>query len=562
MKKAENEKKSLDDCFQLFIQNLKHLQHGLAKNFQNDDFFHNKLITACRDVPVCRFACYKPSDSVTGLINDIRSSILTFNKAQQTETFFTDRRFHGGNRPHNNNRNTSRPRYQYQPRSRGRYGRYDRARKACFVCKKEGCWSTNHTQEERDAQRDRVKNSFRKRYNDNEAERHTRAYIVGYEDTDLALGVEPDESDIEEEIEALMIDFDSPGTPESDETVGESSAFITDFGVMNGPEALADDLINRSFSHRFGVHFRTELVSRTTVPEAVLFITDIVPKAVLEVVSEIVPGIVPMIENVNRAWTFVSTKRYTKKKFFEVMIDTGASAYSTAGYGQFLAYSKIIETAINLAKAGAVNVQFDIGSISSIGSITIATPIGQAEFHVVEADTPFLLCLADLDRLDVYYNNTNDTLVQRESTISVIRRFGHPFLVWDSALYNCITESFNCNPCFLTEVELRRLHKRFEHPSVKKLANLLKRSGHDINRSTLKRLTKYCDLCQKHIKAPRRFRFTLREDVNFNHSIIADVMFIESSPMLHIVDEGTRYQAARWLKDMSAKHVWNMLRLC
>ena len=131
MKKIENEKKSLNDCFQLFIQNLKHLQHELTMNFQNDDFFHNKLITACRDVPACRFACYKPSDIVVGLINDIRSSILTFNKIHQTETFFTDRRFHGGRRPHNDNRNTFWPRYQFryqsshQPRSQSRYGRYD-----------------------------------------------------------------------------------------------------------------------------------------------------------------------------------------------------------------------------------------------------------------------------------------------------------------------------------------------------------------------------------------------------------------------------------------------------
>ena len=174
----------------------------------------------------------------------------------------------------------------------------------------------------------------------------------------------------------------------------------------------------------------------------------------------------------------------------------------------------------------------------------------------------FLLCLTDLDWLSVYYNNINDTLIQKKLAISVICRFGHFFLIWDSALYNCITESFNCNPCFLIEVELRKLHKRFEHLLVKKLKNLLKRSRYEIDRSALKRLIKYCDLCQKHIKTPRRFRFILRKNVNFNHSIIIDVMFIESFSMLHIVDKSIRYQIVKWLKDMSAKHVWNMLRLC
>ena len=106
MKKIENEKKILNDCFQLFIQNLKHLQHKLAMNFQNDDFFHDKLIIACRNVFVCRFACYKLSDIVVELINDIKSFILTFNKIHQIEIFFIDRRFHEGRRLHNDNQNT------------------------------------------------------------------------------------------------------------------------------------------------------------------------------------------------------------------------------------------------------------------------------------------------------------------------------------------------------------------------------------------------------------------------------------------------------------------------
>lgn len=37
-------------------------------------------------------------------------------------------------------------------------------------------------------------------------------------------------------------------------------------------------------------------------------------------------------------------------------------------------------------------------------------------------------------------------------------------------------------------------------------------------------------------------------------------MYIGSAPVLHIVDEATRFQAARWLSDMSAKHSFEMLR--
>ena len=111
MRKIENENFFLNNCFQLFIQNLKHLQHELIMNFQNDDFFHNKFIIACRNVFVCRFACYKSFNIVIELINDIRSFILTFNKIHQIEIFFIDQRFHENKRFYDNNRNTFRFRY-------------------------------------------------------------------------------------------------------------------------------------------------------------------------------------------------------------------------------------------------------------------------------------------------------------------------------------------------------------------------------------------------------------------------------------------------------------------
>lgn len=39
-------------------------------------------------------------------------------------------------------------------------------------------------------------------------------------------------------------------------------------------------------------------------------------------------------------------------------------------------------------------------------------------------------------------------------------------------------------------------------------------------------------------------------------------MYIDGSPILRIVDEATRFQAARWLNNVSAKHTWETLRLC
>ena len=40
-------------------------------------------------------------------------------------------------------------------------------------------------------------------------------------------------------------------------------------------------------------------------------------------------------------------------------------------------------------------------------------------------------------------------------------------------------------------------------------------------------------------------------------------MYINGSPLLHVVDEATRFQAARWLSNgISAQYVWEALRMC
>ena len=54
---------------------------------------------------------------------------------------------------------------------------------------------------------------------------------------------------------------------------------------------------------------------------------------------------------------------------------------------------------INITQTRAINVQFGISLTTLIKSVVVKTPIGLVNFHVVKADTSFLLCLADIDRL-------------------------------------------------------------------------------------------------------------------------------------------------------------------
>ena len=247
--------------------------------------------------------------------------------------------------------------------------------------------------------------------------------------------------------------------------------------------------------------------------------------------------------------------RYPDDQFIGVLIDTGAARVSTAGVRQLRAYMKAFgDIYVDTLTAGSISIQFGIGKASSIGSIKLPMPIGTATFHILTTDTPFLLCLQDMDQIGAYYNNLQDQIVFPGGSHPVVRNFGHPFIIWGTPTIS-----------YLTEPELRQLHRRFGHPTVERLSRLLHCAGHNDpeHEQLLRKITDYCSLCQKYSQAPRRFKFTLRDDdIEFNHTIYVDVMYINGSPILHTVNEATMFQAARWLDNMSAQHTWDSLRLC
>lgn len=128
---------------------------------------------------------------------------------------------------------------------------------------------------------------------------------------------------------------------------------------------------------------------------------------------------------------------------------------------------------------------FCIGSPLFIGFVIIPTSIGHIEFHIVKANTPFLLFLANIGRLGVYFNNIINLLVMKSTLIPVIRHFDHPFFLWKSSLNSFITQFFDHNPCYLIETKLCQLHRLFRHPFTRELRLLLKRSEQEFHKSAL-----------------------------------------------------------------------------
>ncbi len=111
--------------------------------------------------------------------------------------------------------------------------------------------------------------------------------------------------------------------------------------------------------------------------------------------------IMDIIDHEQDLFAYIIIERYTPKEFYGVIINTSTSKKSTASYRQYFIYKTTTNdnTDINTMQTGAINIQFGIGSTASIRSIKVKTPIGLVDFHVIKADTPFLLCLVDIDRL-------------------------------------------------------------------------------------------------------------------------------------------------------------------
>ena len=161
-------------------------------------------------------------------------------------------------------------------------------------------------------------------------------------------------NEINHDMKTLIVDV---SFFEAFDTTFDDEAFITSFEMIKDAESMLFNLINRSFEH-----------SLTRI--SLQFVTN----------------------EIQNSFVYVVDDRYSFTQFYEVMIDIKASKHSTAGYDQYLAYQKYIEhTSINIEKAKAVNVQFDIEEISFIDSIMIIMLVNRIEFHVIQANISFLL---------------------------------------------------------------------------------------------------------------------------------------------------------------------------
>ncbi|RKF81035.1 hypothetical protein GcM3_039032, partial [Golovinomyces cichoracearum] len=308
--------------------------------------------------------------------------------------------------------------------------------KKCFVCRKQGCWSTNHSKAEQDQAYSNFKQRLREKnkpYND----KVLKQYLIAFEGEEEF-----------DELDALIMDLDLSIEYDDDEKGAadkiESTQYQTSVGKIDGYEAVsalndqsARHAITKTDSSSFSSLICSCSESLLPSPSSSLF----------SFCSCSFPSPTSNIKS-----------RYSDSAFQGILIDTGAARVLTAGQDQFNALKKIQNLHLNLSHAGHAKACFSIGTTSSIGTTIVQTPMGKIVFHVVPSNTPFLLSLQDMDHLEVQFLNLSNILIQKNNIVPVIRKRGHPWMLLGSTeksiVHSYIGEITDIPECHLSEPEL------------------------------------------------------------------------------------------------------------
>lgn len=505
-------------CLEIVITKMNIIYQALSQDWgdrYSEHVLAAQLLNACRGIEATTMACMKPATTFEGVASDLRNAVSMwiachphsqFLASGANEQYYTDRRY-------NRNDRQGSPSNGYQGRRQGQHRNSgnrvnrdnrqsgNRQNKTCFICKKPKCWSTRHTKQERQEHRRR----YRQYLQDEDLSGPSyEVFLAGHE------GIEGEDDDDHDDDEA------------------------------------ANDDIKAYFSYQA---YNTSSCGKIDGQAVVSRLND---AAALHAITREDPYVEGDAAEDPQLFSFDT--RYGADIFQGIMPDTGAAGVSTAGTTQVKALQLIQPSAvINHATAGRCRIRFgDNPECISVGDVNVTTPFGTITFAVMPTNTPFLLCLNDMDNLGIFFNNVDNVLVQDGKAFPVIRKWGHPWLLLDKQ--ETVVHH-------LTEVELRQLHRRFGHPAAHRLHKVLEKAGHDdVDRSIIDRINKYCHQCQMHGKAPGRFRFTVRDDMDFNSCVIVNVMYINQKPVLHAVDEATAFQAARFMPNVQANTTWDLLR--
>ncbi len=106
-----------------------------------------------------------------------------------------------------------------------------------------------------------------------------------------------------------------------------------------------------------------------------------------------------------------------------------AADRSTESMKQFKTLRQISNNVALNKKTIESSIKFEIDNTLTLEFIDLNISLEMITFHIIKINISFLLCLNDFDRLNIYFNNLINEIVQHERRHFVIRRYEHAFLL-------------------------------------------------------------------------------------------------------------------------------------
>jgi hypothetical protein len=256
-------------------------------------------------------------------------------------------------------------------------------------------------------------------------------YIFQYEETDFSSSSYSEDDldpDLTDEMKTLKVNLSVLSLIL--DNLSNVKTFMISFDLVQNAETNITNLANRSLSHFLINNLHICMNDDQTSNDLQTDLKTLTFSDHIQIDLNVFTLVHIYMKNID-SFTYIIIDRYIFAVFYDIMIDSNASIRSIVDYEQYLAFIKNISIDLDRIKTEIVNVQFEIESTASIESLTIDISFGIMKFHVIKIDTFFLLSLADMNRLKVYFNNVENILfmIIKNKNLSVIRRFDHDFLL-------------------------------------------------------------------------------------------------------------------------------------
>ena len=186
--------------------------------------------------------------------------------------------------------------------------------------------------------------------------------------------------------------------------------------------------------------------------------------------------------------------------------------------------------------------------------ITLGTQKVTLRTYVVDCDVPLLMSRQSLKRAQCHIDFVHDKVYMFGEEVPMkLSRTGHycvPLVSEDKSgmvknvLFTSPVDPSDSNKS--NHKKVLKLHKQFAHPAPDRLKRLIWDSGVKDTAidKTVDEVSQNCDICKRFRRSPARPVVTFPLATEFNETIAMDIKFINSRPVLHLIDHATRYSRA------------------